>query len=235
MKWQRSIMLLAPFVVIGCGCRANLSGPEIGSGPNNLHSADSAGTPPYPATQPPLGPSKLRVGDPLLIRLSDLPTDPSWSKVLDVIKEDGTFTLLDHPFKASGKTVAELETEIHDYCVPKHFSKATVMIYFTTPPMYLVRGEVKSPCVKWLLRPTTVRQAIEIAGGFTEHANRKKVQVNRIAYGKSSEQQRFATTNNVKMKLTTKGATYTLDLSDSQKGPKPDMNVLRDDYIIVPR
>jgi polysaccharide export outer membrane protein len=75
-----------------------------------------------------------------------------------------------------------------------------------------VNGEVKSPSMyPWKGEPTVLR-AIGAAGGFTDWANRKKVQLNR-----------------------SNGQKFTINCWDAEKDGKKDLPVFPGDYIYVPR
>jgi len=93
------------------------------------------------------------------------------------IKEDGTITLpLIGAVKAAGKTPVELQSEIHDLYVPRYYKQLTV-----TPwggeLVYYVGGQVCSPGRQLYVGATTVLKAIESAGGFTEYAARRRVEL----------------------------------------------------------
>jgi protein involved in polysaccharide export with SLBB domain len=95
---------------------------------------------------------------------------------MSVVQEDFTVTLLsNHVFTTAGKTHEEFVREVHDYYVPRLFKEVRLMS--TDPPFYIVSGEVWSPGLRTIYRPTTVLKAIESAGGFTPSANKKKVQL----------------------------------------------------------
>lgn len=92
-----------------------------------------------------------------------------------IIKEDGTINL---PFigsvKAAGKTPGELQNDIHDLYVPKYYVRLTVSVT-SEDRVYYVGGEVKLPNRYLYSGQTTVTQAIQSAGDFTDFANRSKV------------------------------------------------------------
>jgi polysaccharide export outer membrane protein len=91
------------------------------------------------------------------------------------IKEDGTITL---PYigsvKAAGKTSGELQNDIHDLYVPQYYKHLTITVK-SEDRVYYVGGEVKLPNRYLYSGQTTVTQAIQAAGDFTDFANRSKV------------------------------------------------------------
>jgi protein involved in polysaccharide export with SLBB domain len=122
-----------------------------------------------------VAPVGLRVGDLLSVTFSDLanPVPPFEGR----IKEDGTITLiLNQTFVAVEKTIVELEKEIRDRYVPKLFVNLTATVRVHDRFFY-VDGQVKQPSRQEYRSDITVLGAIAAAGGFTDYANRKKVQV----------------------------------------------------------
>ena len=127
----------------------------------------------FPTTE--LAPIGLRAGELLTVTFSDLvnPVLPFEGR----IKEDGNITLLlNQTFAAAGKTIAELEKEIRDRYVPKLFVNLTATVRVHDRFFY-VNGEVRLPSRQEYRSDITVLGAVAAAGGFTDFANRKKVQV----------------------------------------------------------
>jgi len=157
------------------GCRTHSHSPQ---GPDSAISGvtNAVGT---AASNGPLEPEVLHIGDSLTVTFTDTPTTmpPSQEKV----KEDGTITLmLNQTFKADGKTRGELEKEIRAFYVPDYFKYLTVTV---TPDVitrwYYINGEVKIPSRQNYNSRITVSRAIASAGGFTDFANKKKVKLTR--------------------------------------------------------
>jgi polysaccharide export outer membrane protein len=93
------------------------------------------------------------------------------------IKEDGTITLpLIGAVKANDKTAHELETEIKNSYVPEYYKRLSVAVAIGRG-FYWVGGQVQRPGRYNYLGPTTVIKAIEFAGGFTEFAGRRRVEL----------------------------------------------------------
>jgi len=122
---------------------------------------------------------RLRVGDVLKITFSDLPI--LVAPIEQTIKEDGTIILLENKtFTAAGKTRSEMEKEIHDTYVPRFFVKMTVSIEWKDATrFYFVGGEVKREDRQVYISRVTVTKAIQSAGGFTDFANKRKIQLTR--------------------------------------------------------
>jgi len=144
-----------------------------------------------PQTAPPLGqgmspgqvdtpapngsPDLLRKGDALVINFSGV-TDPP-EGVQDRIREDGKITLsYVGDVVAAGKTRAELQKEITDLYVPRLFTRLDVTVNPDVRYIY-VSGEVKLESRHVFMGGMTVMRAVATAGGFTDFANIKKVQL----------------------------------------------------------
>ena len=79
---------------------------------------------------------------------------------------------------AIGKTVSQLQDEIRNMYVPKLFVLLTVNIK-TEDRVYYVGGEVRQPARQPYIGDITVLRAIDSVGGFTDFANRKKIELRR--------------------------------------------------------
>jgi protein involved in polysaccharide export with SLBB domain len=121
--------------------------------------------------------SKLRVGDLIYISFSDVERPPQKMEVN--IPDNGIITL---PYnihvKADGKTTSELEKDIRDAYVPKLYVTLTVTVR-PDQRFYYVDGEVRAPKSWPYWGETTVLRAIANAGGFTDFANKKNIELRR--------------------------------------------------------
>jgi polysaccharide export outer membrane protein len=142
-----------------------------------------------------MGFSTIRVGDPLTISFTDQGALSSMREQQVRVPDSGIITL---PFnvrvQAVGKTTTQLEKDIRDAYVPNIFVNLTAIVR-TEERTFIVDGEVRQPGQKPYLTEMTVCRAIGAAGGFTEFANRKKVQLRRqngqkfiINYNKAIDQ-----------------------------------------------
>jgi len=120
----------------------------------------------------------LRVGDMTTITFADLPS-PGIPKHEERIREDGKITL---PFnitvQAAGKTAGQLQEDIRKEYVPKYYNYLTVTVK-AEERFYYVGGEVKIAGRIQYLGDMTVLRAIDTAGGFTDFANRKNIELTR--------------------------------------------------------
>ncbi len=98
-----------------------------------------------------------------------------------VIRPDGKITLpLIGELAAAGQTPAALQKRLTD-----SFSKfindpqVTVQVQAVRSKRYYVTGEVFRPGAYPLVVPTTVFEALTLAGGFREFANKKKITIAR--------------------------------------------------------
>jgi polysaccharide export outer membrane protein len=121
----------------------------------------------------------LRVGDMITITFADVP--PLSMREQQVrIPDSGAVTL---PFnvrvQAAGKTTSQLEKDIRDAYVPKTFVNLTAIVRIDQDRSFIVDGEVRKPGQQPYVGEMNVLRAIGAAGGFTEFANRRKIQLRR--------------------------------------------------------
>jgi len=125
------------------------------------------------------GPGVLRVGDEVVVTFADL-VNPV-PGIDDQIKNDGTITLIyNQKFEAAGKTAGELQADIRKRYVPAYFVNMTPTISVQAR-FFTVGGEVRTPNRFLWSGSVTVLQAINIAGGFTDFANKKNVSLTRVS------------------------------------------------------
>ncbi|MBK7999628.1 MAG: SLBB domain-containing protein [Verrucomicrobia bacterium] len=152
--------------------------------------------------------SRLRVGDLIMISFSDIEKPPQKQEVN--IPDSGVITL---PFnvhvKADGKTTTELEKDIRDAYVPSLFVNLTVSVR-ADQRFYYVDGEVRTPRAWLYTGETTVLRAVANAGGFTDFANRSKIELRRQ-----------------------NGQRFFVNYKKALKDPKLDLPVYPNDHIIV--
>ena|SRR5579871_2394305 len=158
---------------------------------------------------------KLRVGDEIVVRLdtgvtqaggqSDTPSDVT-------IDEDGNISLpLIGRLKAEGLTASELAERVQANYVPRYYVRCTATVLIAQR-FYYVGGEVKNPNRFQWSEDTTLLKAINTASGFTDYANRRKVQL-----------------------VSGQGAPQFFDCDDLQRNPAKDVPIRPGDTITVPR
>ncbi len=153
----------------------------------------------------------LRPGDTIQVSFSDLPP-PGLLPVSTELGADGKITLHHNvQVYALGKTARQLEQEIRSEYVPKYYKYLTTTIR-TEMRFYSVNGEVKLPSQYPWRGTVTVMRAIGQAGGFTDWARRKKVQLTRM-----------------------NGQKFIINCDDALKNPDKDLPVYPGDLIDVPR
>ncbi len=128
------------------------------------------------------------------------------------IKDDGTITLKHiGSIKAAGKTVGELQADVHKAYVPKLYRTLVVTVK-AEDRFFWVNGEVKLNNRYVHSGEHTVLKAIATAGGFTDFAKTWAVELTRVD-----------------------GKKYTVDCKKAQKDPKLDLPVYPGDIIYVPK
>jgi polysaccharide export outer membrane protein len=150
----------------------------------------------------------LQVNDIVSIEFSGTPERMQPYK--DKIRDDGTLVL---PYnvmvKAAGSTASQLQDAIHAAYVPSLFRHLTATVK-TEERFYFVGGEVRNPSRQLYIGDMTVLRAIDTAGGFTDFANRKNIELRR-----------------------SNGQIQRLNWKDAMKDSKRDLAVYPNDQIIV--
>ena len=129
-----------------------------------------------PAPPAHLGPDyKLGTGDKLRVEVYK---EPQLSQSLQ-IRPDGKITLpLLGDVHAAGVTPKELTTTLTErFREFLNTPVVTVIVAEAVAPVVYVLGEVNSPGAHSLAGPTTVLQALSLAGGFKEFANQKNIRI----------------------------------------------------------
>ena len=155
---------------------------------------------------------RLRTGDMMTVRIdtggAQLSTPPASDLSVD---EDGNISLpLVGPIKAAGLTTSELAERIQANYVPRYYVRcnATVLV---AQRFFYVGGEVRNPGRFAWSDDTTLMKAINTASGFTDYANRQKVQ------------------------LTRGGKVDVYNCEDLQRNPAKDPPIRPGDTVTVPR
>ena len=213
-----------PLLLFLAGC---YSDPNIAAGKRVQFPGDEPQTPggitanpPVPLPGPPVAPNpgeaggKVAIGDSLTISFSDMPPTALPPQLVVKVGNEGTITLpLNVIIHALGRTPTELEREIRSAYVPSLFVNCTVAVK-AEERYFFVGGEVKvSSRQAYTSHSMTVLRAITTAGGFTDFADKTKIEVRRANGGK------------------TEYVNYNKALKDS----KLDLPVFPNDQIIVPR
>lgn len=200
-------------LLTGCGSTQYADHPVNPAQPFTFPSA----TPDGPLTSPPvavnpdsMGSGVLRVGDLVRVSLLDIPQPPPPIEIR--IPEDGRITLpWNITVDARSKTVSQLQEEVRAAYVPKLFLHLTVNIK-TEERFYFVGGEVRASARQPHIGEMTVLRAIDTAGGFTDYANRKKIELHRSS-----------------------GQIHVINWYKARKNPKLDLPVYPNDQVTVPR
>jgi polysaccharide export outer membrane protein len=123
--------------------------------------------------------TKLRVGDQIQIRLDTGGLTPQSQPLPQemVIDENGEISLpLIDRVKAAGLTSSELAERIQANYVPRYYVRCNVSVLVLMRFFY-VGGEVRSPGRYNWTEDITLLKAINTSGGFTDYANRNRVEV----------------------------------------------------------
>ena len=152
----------------------------------------------------------LQKGDPLVIHLRGI--YPQDQEVEDIIDDNGNVTL---PFLgdilAAGRPTSELESYIRDRYISGGYYRNITVSVVMPQRTYFIRGEVRAPGRFPVVGGLTMLQAIAAAGGYTEFANSKKVNLIRG------------------------GRTTTFNMRDIERRPEQDIRLESGDVIVVER
>ena len=120
----------------------------------------------------------LRTGDSITVTFSDIPP-PGIFPVVQRIRDDGKITLPHNvTLLAAGRTVGQLQNDIRAAYVPNLYVDLTASVK-SEERVFFVEGEVKLPSRLPYQGEMTVLRAITSAGGFTDFAYRKKIELRR--------------------------------------------------------
>lgn len=118
---------------------------------------------------------RLRVGDPVVVHLRGIPEASNYEFMLD---ESGYISLpYIRPIQALGLTSAELQRRIHDAYINEQIYRQISVNVMLSTQSYFVRGEVRQPGRFPLTSGMTLLKAIAAAGGYTEFANPRRVEI----------------------------------------------------------
>jgi len=120
----------------------------------------------------------LNVGDKVRV-IFDIPSSATPPPATEMqIPENGWLTLhLAHKFNFKGQRRNVLEQEIRDFYIDKGLYRIINVTIEVLPRPISVGGEVRVPRDYTHQGQLTVLKAIDMAGGFTEFANRRKVKI----------------------------------------------------------
>lgn len=138
---------------------------------------------------------RLRPGDQISVRLDTGSFSPTTSQQsYDItIDENGEISLpLIGRIKAGGLTLSELAESIQAHYVPRYYVRCNATV-LAAQRFFYISGEVRAPGRFLWSDDTTLLKAISTAGGFTDYANRGKVELirgkDRVVYNCNELQQ----------------------------------------------
>jgi polysaccharide biosynthesis/export protein VpsN len=152
----------------------------------------------------------LQMGDPVVIHLRGI--YPQDQEVEDIIDDNGNVTL---PFlgdiTAAGKSTSEIEADIRNRYISGGYYRNITISVVMPQRTYFIRGEVRAPGRFPVVGGLTMLQAIAAAGGYTEFANPRKINLIRG------------------------GRTITYNMRDIERSPEQDIRLESGDVIVVER
>lgn len=122
------------------------------------------------------GIDEIRVGEKLTIIFSDTPP-PGMPAHEVTVSSDGTISLpYNQSLKVSGKPRFQVQQEIRSIYVPSYYKQMSVTIR-AEDRFFTVGGEVRNPSRQLFVGTMTVLKAIAAVGGFTEFADKRRVDI----------------------------------------------------------
>lgn len=120
---------------------------------------------------------RLRAGDPIVIHLRGIPEAADYEYIID---DSGYINL---PYisriQAVGLTASELQQEIHRRYIDEKIYRQISVNVLNPSQRYYVQGEVRQPGAYPLRSGMTLLRAIAAAGGYTEFAQPRRVEITR--------------------------------------------------------
>jgi polysaccharide export outer membrane protein len=119
----------------------------------------------------------LSEGDVIRISFPGAPEISSTQK----IRSDGKISLaMVGESRAAGLTLPQLQDSLTQLYKPQLQNPSVLVILESSANGVILTGELKSPGKRVFDKPTTLLEAIQEAGGFSEYANESKVRVIRV-------------------------------------------------------
>ncbi|HEY2432317.1 MAG TPA: polysaccharide biosynthesis/export family protein [Vicinamibacterales bacterium] len=165
----------ATFTALSLAALLGTAAAQTAQTPTPIGTSGATGAAPTTRTSPTTADYHLVTGDKLRI---DVYKDQQLSQSLQ-IRPDGKITLpLVGDVAAAGHTSLELRDAIAA-SLKEYIANpvVTVIVLETTPQVVYVQGEVTRPGVFALNGRLSIIQAIALAGGFTDFANRKDITI----------------------------------------------------------
>lgn len=154
---------------------------------------------------------RLQVGDPIVINLRGI--YPRDEQVEDVIDDSGNVTLpLLGDIYALGKSTSEMESEIRRLYIDGGYYRNLTVSVIMPQRTYFIRGEVRQAGRFPIVGGLTLMQAIAAAGGYTEFASPRNVQL-----------------------LRGTGRPIDVNMRQIEKNPETDIRLESGDVIVVGR
>ena len=105
------------------------------------------------------------------------------------IRSDGKISLpLINEIQAAGKSIRQLKSELSSRYKSELQNSDVVVILESSGSPIFISGGVKLPGPYTLSGPTTLLQALAMAGNFTEFGDRRRVRITRVVNGKYQSQ-----------------------------------------------
>jgi protein involved in polysaccharide export with SLBB domain len=119
---------------------------------------------------------RIQIGDPVIIHLRGI--YPRDEQIEDIVDDAGNITL---PFlgdiPAAGKSTSQVESDIRSAYIDGGYYRTITISVIMPQRTYFIRGEVRQPGRYPIVGGLTLMQAIATAGGYTEFASQRNIQL----------------------------------------------------------
>jgi len=132
----------------------------------------------HSTTNQPAGTEYLRVGDKIKVTYSDIPV-PVLPTEQQIPESKKVILHLNLEVEFVGKTKTQLEKEIRDLYIKNGYYKNINIVIDVPVRMVSVGGEVRSSSTYAHSANLTLTKAINMAGGLTEFAKKRRIQITR--------------------------------------------------------
>lgn len=171
-------------------------------------SANPGARAPAPAPGPTAVAYRLRVGDAVIVSVRT-PVEQQYELIID---EYGMIKLPMIPdIRAAGMTGSDLERAIKSSYINNKIYRDITVNVIVPQRSYFVRGEVRSPGRYPIIGGVTLLQALAAAGGYTEFADPRRIQISR------------------------QGGQISANARDIERNQAEDIAIETGDVIVVPR
>jgi len=130
-------------------------------------------------------PVVLAAGDTLKI---SFPGAAEYNDTQRITPDGNIFLPFVGPVHAAGKSISELQSELSKKYASQLQNSEVVVTLASSNATFIISGGVRAPGKFTMDHPVTLLEAVFLAGGFNEFANRHKIRLIRVSGGEYTTQ-----------------------------------------------